>query len=358
MALVPRPTFPTAVRTGLLAIAGARIARGASRRPPITPIAGDVARDVTAVVPARDEADRIGPCLAALATEGVPVLVVDDGSTDTTREVARTAGATVVDAGPLPDGWVGKAHALHVGLEAATTGIVISVDADTRPAPGFVAAMVGALGDRAMVTAGARVVNADAGGRAMHASMLTTLLYRFGPPGTAPRRPARVVANGQCMVMDRRQVLDAGGFAPVADSLIEDVALARHLVSAGHEVAFDDATAVIDVAGYGSFDATLRGWGRSLGLGPVTAPAWLAADLAVLWSTMALPLPRLVTGRGDVVDLAAVALRAGVTLATADAFHPGGPALVAAPLLDPIAVLAVTASALRPSRAWKGRRYA
>ncbi len=64
--------------------------------------------------------------------------MVDDGSTDGTRAVAEDAGAEVIDAGPLPDGWAGKAHALQVGLEAATTAVVVAVDADTRAGAGFV----------------------------------------------------------------------------------------------------------------------------------------------------------------------------------------------------------------------------
>ena len=358
MPLLPPPRPGTVVRAGLLAVAAGRIARGARRRPAIRPLHAGAARPpVTVVVPARDEARRIEPCIRALALDGADVLVVDDGSTDTTRAVAESAGARVIEAGPLPPGWAGKAHALQVGLEAATTPIVIAVDADTRAEPGFVAAMVDALGEHVLVTAGARVDAPDAGGRSVHASMLASLLYRFGPPGITARSPDRVMANGQCMVLDRAALLAAGGLAPVASNLVEDVALARHLAGQGQQVAFEDATAVLGVEGYGNAWQTLRGWGRSLALREVTSAPWTVADLAVVWSTMALPLPRLLAGRGDAIDVAALALRLGVAGATAGAFRPRGTALLLAPLADVPTAVALTAGAIRPSRHWRGRRY-
>lgn len=358
MRLLPRPTPATLLRCGLLAVAAGRIARGARRAAPLRPTEpGGSSRSVTVIVPARDEAHRIGPCLRSLTSSGVSVLVVDDGSTDGTRRVATEAGARVIDAGPLPAGWAGKARAVHVGLEAASTGVVISIDADCRVEPGFVGAIVDALGDRTLVTAGTAVAEAAAGARAVHASMLATLLYRFGPPGVRPRRPNRTMANGQCMAFDRAAVLAAGGFTPVSSSLVEDLALARHLAGNGHDVAFVDATAVITVEGYGSAVATMRGWGRSLALREVSTIPALVADLALVWSTMALPLPRLLAGRSDAVDLAAIGLRVGVVAATAPAFRPRGVSLVIAPFADLPVAAWLTVNAIRPSRRWRGRDY-
>ncbi len=361
VALLPRPTVGTAIRIGLLAVAAARISRGAHRSDPIgrgdQPVASDPITDVTILVPARDEAQRIGPCVRSLVTSGAQIVVIDDGSSDSTRAVAEEAGATVVTAGRLPKGWAGKAHALQVGLDCAATSVVVAVDADTRAMPGLVPAMVAALDGRVFVSAGARVDASDDSGRMVHASMLATLVYRFGPPGVVSRRCDRVMANGQCMVFDRQAVLRAGGFGAVADSLTEDIALARHLATDGHDVGFEDATAVLDVEGYGDARATLDGWGRSLALREVTSLPWMIADLAVIWWTMALPLPRLATGRGDVVDVASVALRLGVATATRGAFRQQGWPLLLAPLVDTIVAVRLTLGAVRPTRTWRGRSY-
>ena len=99
---------------------------------------------VSAVIPARDEAARIGPCvLAARADPGVSeVIVVDDESTDGTAAAAARAGARVIPGLPLPAGWVGKQWALQQGLEVASGEYVLTLDADTRPRPGLAAALV------------------------------------------------------------------------------------------------------------------------------------------------------------------------------------------------------------------------
>lgn len=76
-----------------------------------------------AIVPAKDEAERVGATVAALRS--VPdvalVVVVDDGSTDSTARVAAEAGALVVR------------HALNQGKAAAlTTGVARLAEEETR----------------------------------------------------------------------------------------------------------------------------------------------------------------------------------------------------------------------------------
>lgn len=352
-----RPGAGAVLRAGLLALVVSRFARRAGGGP-LHPQPLDADADAPlVVVPARDEAGRIGPCIASLVAQGARVLVVDDGSTDGTRAVAEAAGATVVDAGPVPAGWAGKAHALQVGLEAVDAPVVVFVDADTRAGDGFLGAALGALGGATMVSGGTRVDARSAGERWLHPAMLATLVYRFGPPGAPARRPSRAMANGQLVVVDRQSLLDAGGFAVVRDSLVEDVALARHLAADGHEVRFVDATEVLTVEGYGSLRGAWQGWGRSLDLGPVTPRPWQLLDLAVVWSVLALPLPRLVCRRGDAVDVAALAVRIGTLVGTRRAYRRRGVPYALSPLADVAAAARITAGSLRPSRRWRGRSY-
>ena len=86
---------------------------------------------VTALVPARNEADVVGAAIASLLRQDYPgrltVVLVDDQSTDGTAAAARRAAEAlgagdrlIVHAGaPLPDGWAGKVWALAQAADIA-----------------------------------------------------------------------------------------------------------------------------------------------------------------------------------------------------------------------------------------------
>jgi dolichol-phosphate mannosyltransferase len=342
------------------AIVAARLARGRRRRAPLAPLAGSAAASVSVVIPARDEADRIAPCLEPL--RGDPdvreVIVVDDCSGDGTAEVARAHGARVVAGRELPDGWVGKPWALQQGLEAARGEIVLALDADTRPRPGLAGAMAAALADADLVTAGCRFVCDAPGERWLHPAMLATLVYRFGPADAEVRvTPARVLANGQCMAVRRRALVSAGGYALAANHMTDDVALARALARRGWRVVFRDGRAVVDVDMHDSGAGVWREWGRSLAMPDATPVRWQAADLAVVWLALALPVLRVAAGRGRLLDRALLAVRGALLAALAPAYARRGLPFWLSPLADPAVAVRLTWSALRPTRRWRGRTY-
>ena len=71
----------------------------------------------------------------------------------------------------------------------------------------------------------------------------------------------------------------------------------------------------------------------------------------------ALPLPRLLLGRGDALDVALLALRLGTLAGTRRAYERADLAYWLSPLADPAAVGRVVWGAVRPGRTWRGRTY-
>ncbi len=362
-----KPTPLTILRAGAVAVVAARLAKGARMRPPVTPPPGgdraDGASSISVVVPARDEAARIGPLLDALdAMHGVDeVIVVDDQSSDGTAAMAAERGAKVLTGGPRPDGWAGKAWALQQGIAAATGEWVVALDADTVPEADLAVALVTrAIADGSdLISVGARFDCPTPGARWLHPAMLATIVYRFGPPGQLPPPAShRALANGQCLAFRREALLEVGGLAPVAGSVVEDVALARWLASIGWQVDFLDGADVLEVRMYDSLPDTWRGWGRSLGLPGLDSRTRRLFDIALLALVMVLPLGRLLTRRADVVDAAALAVRVGTVVATARAYGRRDLAYWASPLADPLAVGALVVSAASRRQVWRGRSYA
>ena len=102
---------------------------------------------IAAIVPVLDEEARLGPCLAALLASSGPlteIVVVDGGSSDGTRDLVRAAAThdprlRLIEAGPPPAGWNGKAWNLERGLRAVDADWIATVDADARVGPELIA---------------------------------------------------------------------------------------------------------------------------------------------------------------------------------------------------------------------------
>lgn len=350
------------VRLVAAGVALSRIVRAAHRRPPL--IADELTEvpTISVVVPARDEATRIGPLLELLrgASDVHEVIVVDDQSTDHTADLARASGAHVVDGTPLPDGWAGKAWALQQGMQAATGEWVVTLDADTRPSPALPRSLVArATADGLdMVTVGGRFQCPTGGVQWLHPAMLTTLVYRFGPPdAVAPVRADRQLANGQCMAVRREALLAVGGMQPVAHHVVEDVALARHLAGIGWNVAMLDGPTLLTTRMFETGRTAFRGWARSLALPGVEPRGRQLLDLGVVLLVQALPIPRLLTRRGDLLDLALGAIRLGTLAGTRTAYERTSAPYWASPTADLLAAAALARGIVSPRQPWRGRRY-
>ncbi len=335
-----------------------RLARAARPTPPLTHAAiSAVPRTISVLIPARNEKARLEPCLAGLrhAPGVVEVIVIDDGSTDGTADLARRLGARVVVAQPLPPGWAGKAWALDQGLRAAAGEWIVTLDADTRPDPSLPGALVARmLADRLDFATVAGCFDCPTpGSRWLHPALLTTLVYRYGPPG-----PHTDLANGQCMAARRRAWIDTGGLEPVAADTVEDVALARHLRQLGWSVSLLDGAELLTVQMYESFAETWSGWGRSIALDGVDSRSRQLAHLAALTATQALPLLRLVARRGDLLDAGLLVCRLGTLAGTARAYRRRSVGYWLSPFADGAAVGRLAWSIIRPARAWRGRSYA
>jgi glycosyltransferase involved in cell wall biosynthesis len=105
------------------------------------------ASSILAIIPAHNEAGRIAPVIAQ-TLHNLPVLVVDDGSSDDTSAIARAAGAEVLRQTPNQ----GKGQALKAGFRLALAGnvsAVVMLDADGQHDPAEIPAFLSAWRERA-----------------------------------------------------------------------------------------------------------------------------------------------------------------------------------------------------------------
>ena len=328
---------------------------------------------MSVIVPTRNEASRLQPCLDGLSRQHEPlveIIVVDSDSTDGTRDLVRAAQLrdpriVLEQEPPLPRDWIGKVWALQHGLSRAHGEWILGIDADTEPGDGLVGGVVKAAGQAAvdLVSFGPMFAGQSTAERWLQPALLASLVYRAGAPGTSVH-PDRLLANGQCFLVRRSVLLQHGGYEPARDSFADDVRLARYYAALGVRCAFLDGRLLFRVRSYRSAREMWREWGRSIDLGDATSVARQLFDLVLLFLTQALPVLVLATARVVsvpltvvAVNLLLVAVRIVVLLSIAPSYERRGWPFYLSVLADPLAFLRVAWSTFRRPVTWRGREY-
>jgi hopene-associated glycosyltransferase HpnB len=195
---------------------------------------------VTALIPARDEAQLIGRTIAGLLQQGrgLRIVVVDDQSGDETGDIAKAVGGdscSVVAGAPLPAGWVGKLWALEQGRRAVETPLTLLIDADIELRPGLVSALLARLraDNRSLVSLMAVLEMRSAWEKLLVPAFVYffKLLYPFRLANASGRMVA--AAAGGCVLVESAMLARIGGFAALRGALIDDCTLARRVKEAG-----------------------------------------------------------------------------------------------------------------------------
>jgi glycosyltransferase involved in cell wall biosynthesis len=243
--------------------------------PPIagSPVADTTARSVTAIIPARNEEAVIAACIASLASqpEIAEILVVDDQSTDATASVVRglmekIPNLCLLQSGELPDGWVGKNHALWAGAQVATCGWLLFTDADAEHERDSVSRALDLAHEHgaALVSFSPEQIAETWYEKALIPFIYVRLAKRFSYENVNDPNSLAAAANGQFLMM-RRDVYDTtGGHSAVAGEVLEDVALAISAKAKGYRIWFGPGKGIVHVRMYRSFGAMWQGWKKNL----------------------------------------------------------------------------------------------
>ena len=324
--------------------------------------------DVVAVVPARNEAAMLPVTLPALLGQDYPgplsVILVDDGSTDGTAEVAARLGRgsgrplRVVAGTPAPESpddaghWAGKVWAMAQGLRAAgipsareaagipsvreAAGIpsareaagtpdperryVLFTDADIALAPGALRDLVAAAegDDRDLVSQMALLRTATGWERIIVPAFVYFFaqLYPFRRVNKPGSRTA--AAAGGCMLVRRGALERSGGVAPIRGALIDDVAMGRMIKGQRGRTWLGLSRQVVSVRPYPGLASLWQMVARSAYTQLNYSPLLLAGTLLGLLFSYALPPAAAITGLTLVAtgtNTAPAALAAGAGLA-------------------------------------------
>jgi hopene-associated glycosyltransferase HpnB len=287
-----------------------------------------VPSQIAVVVPARDEAENIAQSITSLLQQDYPalsVLLVDDGSTDGTADIAgRTAAAigkadrlTIVTGSPLPPRWTGKLWAVKQGIAAAEEKFapkyLMLTDADIVHAPDTLSWLVAHAEKHSTVltslTARWRCENLP---ERLH---IPAFIYYFEMlyPFAWVNRPDHAMAGaaGGCMLVRADALRAAGGIYVIRDALIDDCALAGAMKKQG-PIWLGLTDRVVSIRPYTTWGDIRRMVARSAYAQLNYSPLQLVGCIAGLILTYLVPplMALFATGWAQILGIAAWALMA------------------------------------------------
>ncbi len=201
-------------------------------------------KDVTIMIAARNEADRIADTLKYIALQDysgkIHVKVIDNGSSDNTRENALKAGReTNLDIMVLREDKPGKFNALNTGLRSVSTDLVITLDADTilhKSAVRYLVGRIESAPDNICAVAGSVLV------RNSRKNLLTRVQewdYFLGIASIKRLQglyQGTLVAQGAYSIYKTKAVKKVDGWP---DAIGEDIVLTWRLLKQGWKVYFE-----------------------------------------------------------------------------------------------------------------------
>ncbi len=250
---------------------------------------------VSVLVPARNEVERIRPCLRSLLAQDYPdfeCIVLDDQSDDGTPDLVQQLGFSVepgaqfrlISGRPLPANWTGKSWACHQLSQVARGEYLLFTDADTVHHSGMISAVVtAALQERSdLLTAWPYQITRTFGEKLMIPFLfvaaagclphwlLSWAQWHSGLARWMGPKWLRTIgtANGQFICIRRETYQRIGGHAAAAKNhLVEDVALARAVAARtdeGLRLVSCDGIGLVKCRMYRSFPDLWEGFTKNL----------------------------------------------------------------------------------------------
>ncbi|WP_240479736.1 glycosyltransferase [Paenibacillus wynnii] len=333
---------------------------------------------LSVLIPARDEANNIVPCLSsvlACSSEGwdFEVLVLDDRSNDQTGELASATGdhrVHVLAGRELPQGWLGKSHACAQLAQAAKGQWLLFLDADIRLRPkALAAALITAADQQSGLVTGFPCQQTGTWLEKLIVPLMNfSILCHLPIPLVRDSLDSRfVAAHGGFMLIHRDSYTRCGGHVGIRSELVDDMALARAVKRSGDPVSLVNIVDHTVMRMYHNAGEVWNGYRKNIYDGLGRRPLLLLSLLIIYSMLYVLPLTLFIsaslTGQGTAAAWAMFAVLVGIGIKRIS--DASGKQEVWLCVLIPASIICLIAIAISswwgslPGQGyeWKGRHY-
>ena len=233
--------------------------------------ATSVGETVDVLIPMRNEEENVEGCLKSVLNSELldvsKVFVLDDGSSDSTAEIIGQFKVEKLIGTQPPTGWLGKVWACHNLAQVGSGKYLVFIDADVRLHPYAIASSITKMNKFGwdFISPYPRQISGSFLERLIQPLLQWSWLASV-PLRIAEKFPNRstTIANGQFFIVKRSAYNTSGGHASIPNEVLDDLELARLLISKGFKGGVADGSAVASCRMYKNNSQLIDGYTKSL----------------------------------------------------------------------------------------------
>jgi glycosyltransferase involved in cell wall biosynthesis len=233
--------------------------------------ATSLSETVDVLIPMRNEEENVEGCLKSVLNSELldvsKVFVLDDGSSDSTAELIGQFKVDKLSGTQPPTGWLGKVWACHNLAQVGSGKYLVFIDADVRLHPYAIASAITKMNKFGwdFISPYPRQISGSFLEKLIQPLLQWSWLASV-PLRVAEKFPNRsmTIANGQFFIVKRSAYNTSGGHAAIPDEVLDDLELARLLISKGFKGGVADGSAVASCRMYKRNSQLIDGYTKSL----------------------------------------------------------------------------------------------
>ena len=233
--------------------------------------ASHILESVDVLIPMRNEESNVEACLKSVLNsellEACRVYVLDDGSSDETGKLISEFRVNKLTGTHLPEGWLGKVWACHNLAQASSGEYLVFIDADVRLHPYAISSAINKMNKYGwdFISPYPKQIAGSILEKLIQPLLQWSWLASV-PLRIAEKYPNRsmTIANGQFFIVKHSAYEKSGGHAAIPNEVLDDLELARLLVSKGVKGGVADGSSVASCRMYKSNRELIDGYTKSL----------------------------------------------------------------------------------------------